>query len=195
MLRSEANLLLPDTRHDHSVQNARPSECSERLWDVLCRNPSVFGRLVSVAEMRNSESGRYESPLCRAYGSDTVDRALREMHREVFSTWLSFRIQQQERDLTVWLASLNPGVAEGLQLIQTTSKRLHMLLPPQHVEPERQLFFQDFQLVSTMVRWADIEAGILFWPGSDEGTKEETPTLVSRVRSWFRSHSSDQSRH
>lgn len=190
MVRSEANLLLPDPRLDRSEQSARPSECTERLWDTLCRNPSVFGRLVSVAEMRNSESGRYESPLCRAYGSDTVDRTLREMHREVFSTWLSFRVQQQERDLTVWLASLNPGVAEGLQLLQAMSKRLPTLLPPQHVEPERQLFFQDFQLVSTMVRWADVEAGILFPPGSDEGPKEVNTTLVSRVRSWFRSHSS-----
>jgi len=109
------------------------------------------------------------------------------MHREVFSTWLSFRVQQQQRDLTVWLAALNTGVAEGLQLINSIQKRLHSLLPPQHVEPERELFFQDFQLVAAMVRWTDVEAGILFWPGSDEAPKEQTPTLVGRVRSWFRS--------
>jgi|ERR1700722_20366174 hypothetical protein len=192
MLRSEANLFTPETQIAHSGYVERPSACTERLWDKLCRNPSVFGRLVSIAEMWNPESGRYQSPLCKEFGPDLIDRTLREIHREVFGTWLGFRLQQQERDLTVWLASVSHGVAEGIQALQAISKRLSTMLPAHHVDAERQLFFQDFELVSTMVRWADVEAGILFWPATDEAAVEQTPTLVGRVRAWFKSHSSQQ---
>jgi hypothetical protein len=192
MLRSEANLFLPEAQIALSERSANSSECTERLWDKLCLNPSVFGRLVSIAEMWNSANGRYESPLGSVFSPDQVDRILTEMHREVFSTWLSFRLQQEERDLSVWLASVSHGVADGIQALQAMSKRLTTLLPRDHIEAERQLFFQNFQLVSTMVRWADVEAGIWFWPDLDERTEEKIPTLVGRVRSWFSSRSSRQ---
>ena len=162
------------------------SACRERLWDKLCHSPSALGRLVSIAEMWNPAKGKYESPLCSVFGPDLVDQALREMHREVFVTWLSFRLQQQERDLTVWLASLNRGVAAGNHALQTMSKRLPTLLPPDHIEPERLLFLQSFQLVASMVRWTDVEDGIWFWPDIDEGKEEKKPTLASRARAWLR---------
>jgi hypothetical protein len=189
MLRSEVVLLVPGAPIALSECIANSSACTDRLWDKLCRSPSAFGRLVSIAEMWNSQNGRYESPLCSEYGSVLVDLGLREIHREIFVTWLSFRLQQQERDLTVWLASLNHGVADGIHALQAMSKRLTGLLPLDHIEPERLLFLQNFQLVSTMVRWGDVEDGIRFSPGSDEGSGQKQPTLASRARAWFRPHS------
>jgi hypothetical protein len=186
MLISDAVLVVPGAPIAPSECIAIPSACTDRLWNALCRSPSAFGRLVSVAEMWNCENDRYESPLCSEYGSALVDRALREIHREIFVTWLSFRLQQQERDITVWLASLNHGVAHGIHALQAMSKRLAGLLPLDHIEPERLLFLQNFQLVSTMVRWADVEDGIGFSPGSDDGLGHKQPTLASRARAWFR---------
>jgi hypothetical protein len=179
--------LLSEPQAGLSGGAATSSACTDRLWDSLCGIPSVFGRLVAIAEMRNSSSGRYESPMCSLFGAEAVDRALREMHREIFGIWMGFRIQQQQRDLTIWLASLNLGVAEGLQVLQARSKRLDALLPPNYAEPERELFFQEFQLVSTMVRWADVEAGMWFWPDMTPGGDEETAKTESGLCGWFKS--------
>jgi len=186
MLTSEAAPNLPEMQVAPSGRMANASACEDRLWEQLSRNTSVFGRLVAIAEMGNRESRRYECPLGPEFAPDLVDRTLREMHREVFGMWLGFRLQQQQRDLTVWLASLSHGVAEGLQNLQAISKRLSTLLPPHHVESERQLFFQDFQLVSTTIRWADVEAGIWFWPETEESAETEKPSILGRVRGWFK---------
>jgi hypothetical protein len=187
MLRTQSGPLIADVAVALSGRVASYSNCTERLWDKLSRNPSVFGRLLSIAEMWNAEKSRYESPLSVEFGQELVDRAVREIHQEVFGTWLNFRLQQQERDLTVWLASLNHNVANGLQTLQAVSKRLDRLLPPHHTEAESQLFVQDFQLVSTMVRWTDVEAGLWCWPAIiDEHPKAENPTIGGRMRAWVK---------
>src|SRR5271165_10441 len=94
------------------ARSADAAACRERLWDKLCRSPSIFGRLVSIAESRCGETGRYEYPLCE-FDAALVDSTLLGMHQEVFETWLNFRLQQQERDLSVLacLVGLQPGGA------------------------------------------------------------------------------------
>ena len=71
-----------------------------------------------------------------------MDAKLRRMHREVFATWLQLNLQEQERDLLIWLSWLGLGPQERATLLHVVAERLDSLLPPQHIEVEGQLFVQ-----------------------------------------------------
>src|SRR5579871_5101377 len=118
-----------------------PAECRERLWDVIFRSPSVFGRLTAVSELHSPATGRYEHAHAAEYGVEAVDHALRRMHREVFTEWLCFGLEQQEKDLRVWLSWLDGGREESSRLLRRMKGRLNSLLPRERVlEHERLLF-------------------------------------------------------
>lgn len=87
-----------------------------------------------------------------------VDSTLREMHWEVFRVWLGFRLQQQERDLSVWLVSLGRSQVERFQLLHGMSRRLGALIPHEHLPPEGQLFINDFRLVVALLGWTRPDA-------------------------------------
>jgi len=77
------------------------------LWrNTLSQIPSVFGRLVYLASLRNSNNGAYEHcGLSLVFGEDEANRALREGHVDVFTEWLAFNLEQQKADLDLYLAA------------------------------------------------------------------------------------------
>jgi len=78
------------------------------LWrNTLSQIPSVFGRLVYLASLRNSNSGRYEHHgLALVFGEDDANKALKKSHLRVFHEWLTFNLEQQKADLDLYLSSL-----------------------------------------------------------------------------------------
>ena len=95
------------------MKASRPAVVFERsaasdLWrNTLSQIPSVFGRLVYLASLRNSNNARYEHcGLALVFGEDEANRALRDGHSEVFAEWLTFNLEQQKADLDLYLAGL-----------------------------------------------------------------------------------------
>lgn len=84
------------------VNGRRPSE---DLWHrTLSQIPAVYGRLVYLASLRNSDSGRYlHHGLAMVFGEDEADRALRESHLGAFREWLGMNLEQQKADLVLYL--------------------------------------------------------------------------------------------
>ena len=78
------------------------------LWrNTLSQIPSVFGRLVYVSSLRNSNNGRYEHHgLTLIFGEDDANRALKKSHVNLFSEWLTFSLEQQKADLDLFLSGL-----------------------------------------------------------------------------------------
>ena len=78
------------------------------LWrNTLSQIPSVFGRLVYVSSLRNSNNGRYEHHgLALIFGEDDANRALRKSHVQIFAEWLTFSLEQQKTDLDLYLSGL-----------------------------------------------------------------------------------------
>lgn len=78
------------------------------LWrNTLSQIPSVFGRLVYVSSLRNANNGRYEHHgLALLFGEDDANKALRKSHAELFAEWLTFSLEQQKRDLELYLSGL-----------------------------------------------------------------------------------------
>ena len=78
------------------------------LWrNTLSQIPSLFGRLVYLAALRNPNSGRYEHHgLALVFGEDEANRALKKSHSQTFREWLTFNLEQQKGDLDLYLSAL-----------------------------------------------------------------------------------------
>ena len=91
-----------------SSRDALDRSAASDLWrNTLSQIPSVFGRLVYLASLRNQNSGRYEHHgLALVFGEDEANKALKKSHSQMFREWLTFNLQQQKADLDLYLSAL-----------------------------------------------------------------------------------------
>lgn len=133
------------------MKSTRPSDALDRsaasdLWrNTLSQIPSVFGRLVYLASLRNSNSGRYEHHgLALLFGEDEANQALKRSHSKVFREWLTFNLEQQKADLDLYLAALY----EDKRTVLTTWLELapyRALMPTSLRAVERRLYMADLK--------------------------------------------------
>jgi hypothetical protein len=114
------------------------------LWrNTLSQIPTVFGRLVYLASLRNPNNGSYEHHgLALVFGEDEANRALKNSHSAVFTEWLSFNLEQQKADLDLYLA----GLFEDKRVVIQTWVRLapyQNLIPASVRSVERRLYIND----------------------------------------------------
>jgi len=123
------------------------------LWrNTLSQIPTVFGRLVYLASLRNANNGTYEHHgLALVFGEDEANRALRDSHSTVFAEWLTFNLEQQKADLDLYLAGL---FEDKRQVIETWVR----LAPYQNLVPasirsvERRLYVSDLAALIELFR-------------------------------------------
>ncbi|MGA3097387.1 MAG: hypothetical protein ABSF25_13090 [Bryobacteraceae bacterium] len=122
-----------------SDPNSQPAaQPAAALWrSILARIPTVFGRLLFMANLRDRETGRYSHPtFSAALGAEEADRVLRHSHYQVFSQWLVFSLAEQKEDLDEFLGE--PAARERLSDYRN--------LPPARAhEVERQLYLTDLE--------------------------------------------------
>jgi hypothetical protein len=115
------------------------------LWrNTISQIPSVFGRLVYLASLRNPNSGSYEHHgLALVFGEDEANKALKTSHSAVFAEWLSFNLEQQKADLDLYISAL----FEDKRVVIENWIRLapyRNLLPASVRGVERRLYIADF---------------------------------------------------
>jgi hypothetical protein len=118
---------------------------SSDLWrNTISQIPSVFGRLVYLASLRNENNGCYEHHgLALVFGEDEANKALKNSHAAVFAEWLSFNIEQQKADLDLYIS----GLFEDKRVVVETWIRLgpyKNLIPTPVRGVERRLYLADF---------------------------------------------------
>jgi hypothetical protein len=123
------------------------------LWrNTLSQIPSVFGRLVYLASLRNPNNGNYEHHgLSLVFGEDEANRALKDGHSAVFAEWLTFNLEQQKADLDLYLA----GLFEDKRLVVETWVRLapyKNLVPASIRGVERRLYINDLTALVELFR-------------------------------------------
>ena len=91
---------------------SRPKRVLERgapsdLWrHTLSNIPTVFGRLVYLAGVRNPNTARYEHHgMALVYGYPETDRVLHESHEQIFQEWLDMELRTRREDLEVFLSA------------------------------------------------------------------------------------------
>jgi hypothetical protein len=115
------------------------------LWrNTISQIPSVFGRLVYLASLRNPNNGSYEHHgLALVFGEDEANKALKTSHSAVFAEWLSFNLEQQKADLDLYISALFEDKRVVIEnWIRLTPYR--NLLPASVRGVERRLYIADF---------------------------------------------------
>jgi hypothetical protein len=123
------------------------------LWrHTLSQIPSVFGRLVYLSSLRNSNSDSYEHHgFAQMFGADVSDKTLRESHSHAFQEWIGFRLEEQKADLDLYLSALG-------QDKRTIVESWLRLTPYRHLVPgvtkkaERELYLSDFGILLTLLK-------------------------------------------
>jgi hypothetical protein len=104
---------------------------------TLSQIPTLFGRLVYLASLRDPASGRYRHEVLNTLmDAEDSDRALSRGHHRLFSEWLAHGMEEQRRDLDEYLRTAGaPGDV----------RQYHNLVPPRARDVERQLFLSDLE--------------------------------------------------
>jgi len=123
------------------------------LWrNTLSQIPSVFGRLVYLASLRNVNSGQYEHHgLALLFGEEEANKALKKSHSQVFAEWLRFNVEQQKADLDLYLS----GLLEDKRTIVETWLKLapyRNLIPGTVRGVERRLYISDLTALMELLR-------------------------------------------
>ncbi|HXG34639.1 MAG TPA: helix-turn-helix domain-containing protein [Bryobacteraceae bacterium] len=144
-----------------------------------------MSRLVFLSELRDLNSGAYRAPTAlTAAERAEVDRLLRRMHEEAFSTWLNHRLEEQEADLDLYFSGLDCAKAVAVQTWRTLES-YRWLVPASAMPIERQLFFADLEaLLELMAN----EMGLASGPASQlsRGTTSEALVTVRELSKWLR---------
>lgn len=115
---------------------------------TLAAIPSLFGRIVYFANLRNEQNGRYEHyGLAVVFGEKDAERALRLSHQEAFQEWLACGMREQKRDLDLYFSEVHVETDSWLK--RTGYKEF---LPQNCRAPEKQMFTDDLKLVLNILK-------------------------------------------
>ena len=132
-----------DPIHRHKLEALK-----QEVWArALAGIPTTLGRLVHLDSLRDASTGFYrDSGLAGHAKKAEADLLLREVHEEVFATWLSFSLEDQREELEEYLKTLKKQGSGKLATWLTTVPYLK-LIPASAEAAERELYRSDLELV------------------------------------------------
>lgn len=105
-----------------------------------------------LSSLRDPNTGRYEHfGLAQTFDEQEADRTLAESHRQLFSQWLSFNLEQQKADLEVYLGGLG---GDRRKILEAWSRMTpyRNLAPATAGDPERRLYLADLETVLELLK-------------------------------------------
>ena len=123
------------------------------LWRrTLSKIPTLFGRLVYLASLRDPNTGVYQHfGFAQRFSLREADKTLRRSHANTFADWLCFSLDQQKQDIDSYLAGLD-GEKELIVANWAQFPPFASLVPAQTKEIERQLFLNDIGVILEILK-------------------------------------------
>jgi hypothetical protein len=132
---------------------AQPHQPLEFAESLLGGSLTIFGRLVSVASLRDPQSGRYQhSLLNRLLDEPSLQDTLHRLHRKYFVEWLGLTLAQQRGDLTRFFDTGDAGSASSV-LVWLDHHLYRSVIPADAPSYERELFTHDVWLVLQSIQY------------------------------------------
>jgi hypothetical protein len=128
------------------AKSATSRSPGNELWRrTLEQIPTVFGRLVFLASLRDPATGHYyHQELAHTIGAEDADRSLCSSHHQVFQQWLGFSLADQRADLDEYLRT---GSAPRYAL------PYRKLVPNTARDVERQLYLTDLETLLELLKF------------------------------------------
>jgi hypothetical protein len=131
------------TAHD---LDSTSSGAQTKPGDALEQEPTLFGKLVYLASLRDSGTNHYHCEILEEPGSQARgETLLRLAHREAFGNWLSLSLSAQCAQLQCFL-NLRSSQDAGLIRSWCHAERIDALCSPGTSSRERALFTSDLLL-------------------------------------------------
>lgn len=123
------------------------------LWRrTLSQIPTLFGRLVYLASLRDPNTGLYQHfGFAQRFSDREADKTMRRSHVNVFADWLNLSLEEQRGDLSRYLESLQ-GEKEMIVANWTRFPPFPGFIPAQAREGERNLFLADMKIMLELLR-------------------------------------------
>ena len=123
--------------------------CAEQVWSIVGQVPTIFGRLVYLASLRDKRNGAYCHPaFCPIFGCDIADRALRRTHQQAFSSWLDLSLECQYSELQEFLRAV--AADDGSKNPWLAPEAAANLVPPDTSGHESLLFHSDLDVLGAL---------------------------------------------
>jgi hypothetical protein len=115
------------------------------LYEKVTQIPSIFGRLVYIANLWNAQTGRYDRGLPVRFAN--ADQSIAKWHQAFFVEWLALSMPEKERDVVLYWRTI------GGRRDQIKSVRQHgeAAMPPLVRSEERMLFVRDLSFVVALL--------------------------------------------
>ncbi len=125
----------------------------ELAENLLGGSLTLFGRLTTVAALRDSHTGRYEHALLRrVLDADAAQNVLYRLHRKCFVEWLGLTLAQQRGDLSRYFNSTASENSNSVVL--WLDHRLYQsLVPADAPSYEVELFSHDIWLALQSIQY------------------------------------------
>lgn len=111
-----------------------------------------YGRLVYLAGLRNSDTGKYEH--YGAIGSSRVDanRTLKRIHEAMFKEWVSYPLERKKNDIEIYIGGIHQVDKAELVDAWLRLTPYKNLVPAAIQGPERQKHISDFEAILGLLK-------------------------------------------
>ncbi|MBZ5582296.1 MAG: hypothetical protein LAQ30_08855 [Acidobacteriia bacterium] len=130
---------------DYTAKSYEARHPAAELWrETLARIPTLFGRLVYLAALRDAGGGYAHPALSHMLGRENADRTLRHSHHQIFAQWLALGLEEQKSDL-----------GDFLHEFHAPREALHYreLVPAGARDAERQLYLTDLETLLELLKF------------------------------------------
>lgn len=152
-----------------SMPRFRPKGMLERnaladLWKhTLSQIPSVYGRLVYLASLRDANSGIYRHHgLSAAFGREESLSALRKSHEDSFHEWLNLALSDKSADMVTHFQNVEENPWQVATYLARATPYLTQL--PDCASPAQRRQFK--MEMETLVELIKNDSGGALFPGS-----------------------------
>ena len=123
------------------------------LWKhTLSGIPSVYGKLMCLAGLRDPHSGHYRHyGLSAAFGREESESALRQSHEQVFKEWLRLALPEKSSDLAQYLAGIDDS-ADAVAKNWLRGRYCETLVPDRATRAQRAQFRQELGTLLELIR-------------------------------------------